>query len=517
MVKMRRMKMRFSKTNRAFHIIFLLAFGWIVVNVFLLLGGQNAFCVLAGAALAAVAVIAYKLLEKHAKKRHIEHYDKVFWIMFVVMFLLQVLMGYLLMYEPGSDLKAVHSFAKGVAATGSFSNTYDLYPSAQGYMARYPNNNGIFLLLTGYYRVLYLIFGKVPLSGAIFLNVIALSASVFFIYQTAKKIFSAAGAFLTFLLCFFFLPFYTYTPFFYTDTLSMPFVIIPLFLYISALKTKRTAGRYIYLILSAALVFAGYSLKGSAAIILIGAVVFLFLSVPAKRAFACMSTVIGVFLVCMLAFNSLVAVLNFAPPEQLNERQYPVTHWIMMGLKGNGGYNRADSNFTDKSGTYDEKKAANIEEIKKRLKDYGPVGLLSHLTEKGTWTWSDGTYYISNHIWNEPHRPNILHQFLLRNGRYHGSFVFASNMFHLMTLLMICLSALTSIIRPRMNFSVLLKGLIFGVFLFFLVWEARPRYLLNFAPVYLLVAADGIIAVADFKWKRSKKERSGNRLDAPAV
>lgn len=509
--------MRFSKTNRAFHIIFLLAFGWIVLNVFFMIGAQNTFCILAGVALAAVAVITYKLLEKRTKKRHIKNYDKVFWIMFAVMFLLQLVMGYLLMYEPGSDLKGVHSFAKSVATTGSFANIYDLYPSAQGYMARYPNNNGIFLLLTGYYRILYLIFGKVPLSASIFLNVVALSTSVFFTYQTAKKIFSATGAFLTFLLCFFFLPFYTYTPFFYTDSLSMPFVIIPLFLFVSALKTTGTNRRYLYLILFAALVFIGYSLKGSVAIILIGVAVFLFLSVPVKRALACISTVGAVFLVCMLAFNSLVTTLNYATPEELNERQYPITHWIMMGLKGNGGYNRADSDFTDKSGTYDEKKAANIEEIKKRLKDYGPEGLFNHLTEKGTWTWSDGTYYIGNHIWNKPHRPNILHQFILRNGKYNDSFVFVSNMFHLMMLLMICLSALASIIRPRMNFSVLFKGLIFGVFVFFLFWEARSRYLLNFAPVYLLVAADGIMAVADFKWKRSKKEEAGRRLDVPAV
>ena len=188
-----------------------------------------------------------------------------------------------------------------------------------------------------------------------------------------------------------------------------------------------------------------------------------------------------------------------------------------MGLKGNGGFNQADSRFTRKSGTYDEKRAANIEEIKKRLQDYGPDGLFDHLTKKAAWTWSDGTYFISKHIWNEPQQPNIMHEFILKNGKYHNSFVFVSNMFHVLMLLMICLSAIASIIRPRMNFSVLLKGLIFGVFLFFLVWETRSRYLMNFTPVFLLVAADGIIAAADLKWKRTNKKRSGKRLDTPAA
>jgi len=94
-----------------------------------------------------------------------------------VMLLLQLAMGYLLMCEPVTDLGKVNAFAKSVAQTGSFTNTYDLYPSAQGYMARYPNNNGIFLLLTGYYRVLYLAFGEIPLSAGVLLKVIALSVS----------------------------------------------------------------------------------------------------------------------------------------------------------------------------------------------------------------------------------------------------------------------------------------------------------------------------------------------------
>lgn len=343
---------RCSKINRIFHILFLLTFGWIVLGVLYRIGSQNIFSVLFGAVLAIGSFFLYKRL----KRRTNGNYDKAFWIIFAVMVILQLVMGYLLLCDPVTDLNRVHSFAKSVATTGSFSHTYDLYPSSEGYLARYPNNQAIFLLLCGYYRLLYLIFGDIPLFGAVLLNITALSVSVLFVYKTAKKIFSPAGAFLSFLLCLFFLPYYTYTPYFYTDTLSMPFIIAPLYLFVSALKTEKASRKYLSFGLAAVLVFFGYSLKGSAIILLVGAVVYLFLSVPVKKALTGAGSLLVVFLVCMLVFQSFSASLNFTSKEELYEEQYPLTHWIMMGLGGSGGFNQKDSIFTRNSGNYDEKK-----------------------------------------------------------------------------------------------------------------------------------------------------------------
>lgn len=510
--------MRFTKTNRSFHIIFLLAFGWIVLNVFIKFGTRNFLYIVGLLILSAGFIIFYHLLTEHIPGKNKWNYDKIFGIMFSIMVMIQLLCGYFLIYEPTTDLSNVHAFAKSVAQTGSFSHTYDLLPSAQGYMARYPNNNGIFLLLTGYYRVIYLLFGRILLMDSVILNVIALSASVFFTYHLAKKILSPSGALLTFLLCFFFLPFYTYTPFFYTDTLSMPFVIIPLFLYVCALETVSLKKRCFYFVLFSILVFLGYSLKGSVAIILACAVIFAFIKLPFRQAIFSTVTVASIFVICLLSFNLFVSSLHFTTPEELNERQYPLTHWVMMGLKGNGGYNAEDSNFTDNSGTYEERKAANIKEITKRLEEFGPAGLFEHLTEKAKWTWSDGTFFIDRHISNKPSRPNILHQFILKDGEFHSIFSFISNTYLLTILVSVCISIISSIIKPRINYFVLLKGILFCVFLFFLVWETRSRYLMNFTPVLLILTAHGIITATQFIFKTQKKTKGAeNRLDAPAV
>lgn len=186
--------MKYCKLNRIFHIIFLLAFGWIVLNIFLNFGDQNIFYIVAGFIFLAGFVIFYQLLNRHMLKKNTCDFDKIFGIMFIIMLLLQLLFGYMLTYEPVTDLGNVHAFAKSVAQTGSFSHIYDLLPSAQGYMARYPNNNGIFLLLTGYYRIIYLAFGRITLFDAVILNVTALSTSVFFTYRTAKNFFTGRRA-----------------------------------------------------------------------------------------------------------------------------------------------------------------------------------------------------------------------------------------------------------------------------------------------------------------------------------
>ena len=47
-----------------------------------------------------------------------------------------------------------------------------------------------------------------------------------------------------------------------------------------------------------------------------------------------------------------------------------------------------------------------------------------------------------------------------------------------------------------------LRITMFGVFIFFSVWEANPRYLFNFTPLYILLATEGVSELAALKRKR---------------
>ena len=45
---------------------------------------------------------------------------------------------------------------------------------------------------------------------------------------------------------------------------------------------------------------------------------------------------------------------------------------------------------------------------------------------------------------------------------------------------------------------------LFGLFLFLLIWETRSRYLVNFAPVFILLSIDGIWGIIRYTDGRRK-------------
>lgn len=57
---------------------------------------------------------------------------------------------------------------------------------------------------------------------------------------------------------------------------------------------------------------------------------------------------------------------------------------------------------------------------------------------------------------------------------------------------MICISALKTLIKPKVDEMLLIKGVVFAAFLFFLLWETRSRYLFDMTPLFILLTVDGM-------------------------
>ena len=72
------------------------------------------------------------------------------------------------------------------------------------------------------------------------------------------------------------------------------------------------------------------------------------------------------------------------------------------------------------------------------------------MIEKAVWTWQDGTYYISYHN-RKPKNDNILMDFLHIDGKYNKAFQNYSSALQLFILLMICISALKTLIKPKVD------------------------------------------------------------------
>ncbi len=421
------------------------------------------------------------------------------------MFLIQLFIGYKLRANMVTDLARIEKYALYFAENGNFNLIQDDYSMGKVYLVKYPNNVALTVLLATLYKISYSIFGCVPKMVPVVLNCIAINLSVLFTAFTAKKLFGNKHALISLMLCMLFAPYYTYTPFYYTDSLSMPFLIGSVCLFVSAIKSENKYKKYAMLVLFGGVVFLGFKMKATVVFVLVCALIYALLRFNVKRFLAISLAVIVGFSSVGIVYTESVKSLNLCTKEQSYESEYPVTHWIMMGLKGVGRYNRSDSKFTRSFENKGEKQKANIDEIKNRVEEYGVGGLISHTAKKAVWIWEDGTYFISHHI-EKPIERNSLHSLVLKEGKYRDVFNIYSCGFQLFLIFMMMLSALKGCIKPKVDKTILLKGLLFSIFIFLLIWEARSRYLYNFTPVFILLATDGL-KTSGFYVKRLIKNR----------
>lgn len=513
---------RLSKVlNRIFHIVFLLCFG--ATFVCILLAGfkseklgystkERLLVILGFVILLAVITGVYIFIQKFNTRPKIKvkrqltdkHIKIIIFSVAGVMLAIQLLMGYLLQMEPVTDMRYLNRYSMDFAKTGNFDLIQQDCEKGSVYLIRYPNNFAIVFLLSFIYRIGYLIFGYIPTWLPVVFNAFAINIAVILTVFTAKKLFGNRKAIFVLALCFFFAPYYTYVPYYYTDSISMPFCVASIYLFVCAVKSDTKYKKYILMALCGVFTFIGFKLKGSIIILLAVAIVYLVLKFGIKKILCFSLALIVGFGSINVAYSAIFNSMNIVTEEQSDKYEYPVTHWIMMGLKGLGHYNLEDSQYTQSFPTKEEKQEANIEVIKERIEDFGVSGLISHIASKVKWTWEDGTYYISHHI-EKPIRENILHEFVLNNGEYHLIFYIYSCGFQLFLLFMICVSIFKGCMKPEINLMTFLKGIVFACLIFFIIWETRSRYLYNFTPIFILLSADGMdYMVSKLKFAKNK-------------
>jgi 4-amino-4-deoxy-L-arabinose transferase-like glycosyltransferase len=417
------------------------------------------------------------------------------------MFVLQLAAGYLLACKPVTDVSIIDMYSSDFAKHGN----YNLVKTGfmDYYLVKYQNNFLLLFILSFLYRLSYLINGYIPIYLPIFINALAINISVVLTVFLTRKLFGDRKAVFTLLLCLIFAPFYTYAVFYYTDSLSMPLLIGSVYLFVYAFNEKNLIKKISLLCLCGGFLFFSFKLKGSIAILIVGILVYLFAKLSFKRAVViAFAVLIGIGLTSYF-YNSKLSESNIVTPELSERYEYPYTHWVMLGLKGYGHYNHADSEFTHSFSNKELKKSANMEMIKRRIGKYGVKGTVKHLVKKAVWTWEDGTYYISHHISNPIHK-NKLHSYVLQNGSKHFIFYEYSCAFQLFIILMMILSAVKSFKNPELNFNSLIRLIIFGAFIFFLIWETRSRYLYNFTPLFILLTVDGLFSAGGFLRQKSR-------------
>ena len=213
----------------------------------------------------------------------------------------------------------------------------------------------------------------------------------------------------------------------------------------------------------------------------------------------------------LVPFLLLVGLLTVVPGKlpffdasDREKNEFPMEHWVAMGLVDSGGYNAGVYWMTASTEGKEAKKEVDRQFIRETLEEYGVPGMLDHLKKKIEFTWGDGVYFAPEKLKRDPVKTSWLHSWVLYDGAdYQKTYRYCSAV-QLLILGGILLSVLSNFLRKGEVREVQAMQLaVFGLFLFLLIWETRSRYLVNFVPVFLLLGADGLRE--SLKWMKGRR------------
>ncbi len=399
-------------------------------------------------------------------------------VLFLLVYLgLLLLAGVLLAVEPAWDFGRVYSGALDLAENGKLTTTLQYFLES--------NNNFFIAYILSFWFKIASLAHITPLYAGILLNCLAIWLSALALFWVVKTEWNIQRGCLFLLLVLCFIPLYTYAPIFYTDTLSLPFISFALLLW-QTIKRGTPKVRLVCLILLGANGIIGYYVKASVGIVYVA--MLLLALIDWKKGTLKRIAVVALAAVCVsVGYSTLLNVTQAIDLTELDRYKLPYEHYVMMGLAGNGGYNPEDYELSISIDNLETRKETNVAQIKERLAAYGVAGYFSFLQIKIEYTWLDGTYYAPQKLSIDPLQHTILSAFFCTDGQYYSFYKTVALGAQLALLVLMLLS-----IRAREPLVGLLALSVFGLFLFLLIWETRSRYLLNFTPVFLLLAQSGL-------------------------
>lgn len=456
----------------------------------------------------------YKLMAKHfdGSRSSAVKADRIFFITACAMFAVQLYCGYKLTLAPITDLGYTDRAARQYCQSWDISAVYETMPARHNsYFAIYPNNQTLLIFLAFLYKIEYTLTGEMSRALPIFVNALALNLSFVYMYKCAKLIYKGNSSKPLFVgVCgALFSVFYTYVPFYYTDSLSMPFVMAAFYRYLKF--SDRLHGGEVnkalpQLALCALYIAAGFEMKGSVIVLLPAFMIFTGLegyTIKHER-------LIKLGLICGLAaatvmfiifFGAITQSFGIANAAEYERYKFPPHHWIMMGMRTRGGYSFRDFYYTLSFETYDEKKAADVTRFMYRLENFGFGGMAFHFFKKAAYTWADGAYLIFYHI--DGGKDSWLRKFITDS----SAFRYMCSLYHFAVLYAVTCGFFKGYEdKSGVNRSWLMRIIFVGVVLFFEIWETRSRYLVNYMPIFIMLAADLCMSDKVFRFVKNKEK-----------
>ncbi len=411
----------------------------------------------------------------------------------VIQVVLQVYFGYEMAVTPAGDRNVIFKQASEMALNNVF-KTSDQY---NFYFLRYPNNQMLLLLEMFWFMILKAVGTRDFLYGNMVLNILAIDAAILLCMVLVNRKYGKRAAVLFQVMSLLFIPFYTYIPFVYTDTLVLPIVagLLLCYQFVEENFKKNRLNVYIWILAMGVLTWLGFELKPTVAIITVACAIHMVVAKNWKRGLVAMLALILVFGSCRETFKIVMDKTAVVDQTDYDKENFPYAHWVMMGLKGTGNYNLADREYTSSFETKEDKEKGDIRMIKKRLKEYGVPGLLLHQYIKAVSTWSNGKYDMEFHLQRQPVRNSWLQSVFFKDGKLYPLYDSYCTLYQWTLIIFIAISVVYGLLKKEMGSAAMWKLALFGLFLFLSIWETKARYVMHFVPVMMLIVIDMLYVI----------------------
>lgn len=409
----------------------------------------------------------------------------------VVFFALQVLMGYLLEYVPAGDNMMIFNGSELLAAEGSFESE----PGYGLYLARFSNQWG-FLIFFVFLRKLFAALGiEAVFTAASVLQAALYALGVRAALRVVRRLGGVRGELMLLAMLACCLPMTTAAAVLYTDTFSLPFVLIALDLAMR-IAEERSFGRQALLAAGLGLTaLFGGQIKMTVYILVIAAVICWLLTMKPARAAACIALCVVIPAAGVSGFRRGMLDTVIAP-EVYAQQNTPMIHCVMMSIPhARSPYGTATGDYgptwelTDAGAS----REAVMDSIYTRMKDRiytlrYPDRLIAAALRKNSVFMGDGTFGMTEMLDDTPVRENAVSAFVLQGRPQYPLYQsLCTGVFMAQLLLAAC--GCVCDIRRKDTRAALLYVAAFGAMLFLMLWEPRSRYIFGYVPVFLILAA----------------------------
>ncbi len=412
--------------------------------------------------------------------------NKIINIVLILIYIsFQILIAYLFMVYPSWDFGQIYDIAVNFATSNhpTFGSSY-LYVCS--------NNIMFTVILELIFKLLYLIGIKNFLETGIIINIIMIDISIIYTYLLINKInTNYSKPYLIFILLF--SPLIFYIPIFYTDTISMPFIIVPIYyLYLYFYKKQKIS----YLIISSIILGIGSMIKPTILILLVALLIYFVLINNKKNNYYIILPILIGLIVLPLILQK-VFINHFFDQESLSNYKIPTVHYILIGLENNGEYSEKRYKEINSYVGEDIKVKETKIKIDKRINEMiKNKEILGFYNRKIAYTWTDGTFFSYVKLSRKPVHEKYL-QFVYSENNKNSIYWLLSNVewFIVLALMLIGIIKRKYLPKEIKELQLLIFISIFGLFLFLLIWETRSRYLVNYVPLFLVNAYIGLCAI----------------------